>query len=70
MWVGSGCNPGDCENPEPLEGCSAAIHLSGANLAGRRWTPEYKRGAGGQPGGVDAGAGGAAGRFAASRLGR
>lgn len=28
---------------EPLEGCTAAIHLSGANLAGRRWTAAYKR---------------------------
>ena len=27
----------------PLEGCTAAIHLSGANLAARRWTAEYKR---------------------------
>jgi len=26
-----------------LEGVSAAIHLSGANVAGRRWTPGYKR---------------------------
>jgi uncharacterized protein (TIGR01777 family) len=26
-----------------LEGCSAAIHLSGANLAARRWTEAYKR---------------------------
>ena len=28
---------------EPLEGLTAAIHLSGANLAGHRWTPAYKR---------------------------
>ncbi len=28
---------------ECLEGLSAAIHLSGANLAAHRWTPEYKR---------------------------
>jgi len=26
-----------------LEGVEVAIHLSGANLAGRRWTPAYKR---------------------------
>lgn len=26
-----------------LEGCDAAVHLSGANLATRRWTPAYKR---------------------------
>jgi uncharacterized protein (TIGR01777 family) len=31
------------KNPEPLEGCAAAIHLSGANLAGRRWTDDYRR---------------------------
>ncbi|MGA2534477.1 MAG: TIGR01777 family oxidoreductase [Terracidiphilus sp.] len=30
-------------NPEALEGLSAAIHLSGASLAGHRWTPAYKR---------------------------
>ena len=27
---------------ESLEGLTAAIHLSGANLAAHRWTPEYK----------------------------
>ncbi len=27
----------------PLEGCYAAVHLAGANLAGHRWTPAYKR---------------------------
>jgi hypothetical protein len=27
----------------PLEGCYAAVHLSGANLAAHRWTPSYKR---------------------------
>jgi uncharacterized protein len=27
----------------PLEGCSAAIHLSGASLVGRRWTATYRR---------------------------
>ena len=26
-----------------LEGCYAAVHLSGANLAAHRWTPSYKR---------------------------
>jgi uncharacterized protein len=37
------------ENPKhnidlaPLEGCYAAVHLSGANVAGHRWTPAYKR---------------------------
>ncbi len=30
-------------HPELLEGLTAAIHLSGANVAARRWTPEYKR---------------------------
>ncbi|MGC1462494.1 MAG: TIGR01777 family oxidoreductase [Terracidiphilus sp.] len=28
---------------EGLEHLSAAVHLSGANLSARRWTPEYKR---------------------------
>jgi len=27
----------------PLEGLTAAIHLSGANLSAHRWTPEYRR---------------------------
>src|ERR1700688_4194241 len=27
--------------PEGLEGITAAVHLSGANLAGRRWTTTY-----------------------------
>ena len=30
-------------NPEPLEGCAAAIHLSGASVAGHRWTEAYTR---------------------------
>lgn len=30
-------------HPEALEGITAAVHLSGANLAGRRWTSSYKR---------------------------
>jgi len=30
-------------DPERLEGLNAAIHLSGSNVAGRRWTPAYKR---------------------------
>jgi uncharacterized protein len=29
--------------PQVLEGITAAVHLSGANLAGRRWTSAYKR---------------------------
>lgn len=28
---------------DALEGCRAAIHLSGANLAGHRWTARYRR---------------------------
>ena len=28
---------------EGLEGLTAAIHLSGANLAAHRWTPEYRK---------------------------
>lgn len=31
------------ENPEALEGCGAAVHLSGASIAGHRWTPAYKQ---------------------------
>lgn len=31
------------EHLEAIEGLTAAIHLSGANLATRRWTPDYKR---------------------------
>jgi uncharacterized protein (TIGR01777 family) len=30
-------------NPAALEGCTAAVHLSGASVAGQRWTPAYKR---------------------------
>src|ERR1700744_2893228 len=30
-------------NPSSLEGCYAAVHLAGANLADHRWTPSYKR---------------------------
>lgn len=30
-------------DPVALDGCSAAIHLSGASVAGRRWTKSYKR---------------------------
>ncbi len=29
--------------PRSLDGTTAAVHLSGANLAGRRWTSSYKR---------------------------
>jgi uncharacterized protein (TIGR01777 family) len=31
------------ENPAPLEGAAAAIHLSGASLAAHRWTEAYRR---------------------------
>ena len=31
------------QNPAPLEGTAAAIHLSGANIAAHRWTDAYKR---------------------------
>ena len=31
------------EGPERLEGLDAAVHLSGANVASRRWTAGYKR---------------------------
>ncbi len=30
-------------DPSALEGSTAAIHLSGASVAGRRWTPAYRR---------------------------
>ena len=30
-------------NPQELNGVAAAVHLSGANVAGRRWTSAYKR---------------------------
>ena len=30
-------------HPQDLEGTTAAVHLSGTNLAGRRWTTAYKR---------------------------
>ena len=35
--------PQPVADPSTLEGCYAAVHLSGANLAARRWTPSYKR---------------------------
>lgn len=31
------------QDPAPLEGAAAAIHLSGANIAAHRWTDAYKR---------------------------
>ncbi len=31
------------EDPAKLDGCSAAIHLSGSNVAGHRWTEAYRR---------------------------
>ena len=39
-------NPGAhraIEDPTPLESATAAIHLSGANVAAHRWTEDYKR---------------------------
>jgi uncharacterized protein len=35
--------PQPVPDASPLEGCYAAVHLSGANLASHRWTPAYKR---------------------------
>jgi uncharacterized protein (TIGR01777 family) len=35
--------PHPIADPSPLEGCYAAVHLAGANLAAHRWTPSYKR---------------------------
>jgi uncharacterized protein (TIGR01777 family) len=40
-WDPSASTP--IEHPELLEGVTAAIHLSGANLAAHRWTPAYKQ---------------------------
>jgi len=34
---------GSISQPGQLEGISAAIHLSGASIAGHRWTPAYKQ---------------------------
>ena len=34
---------GSVSDPDQLEGITAAIHLSGASIAGHRWTPAYKR---------------------------
>ena len=34
--------PTPVSRPEALEGITAAVHLSGANLAARRWTSAYK----------------------------
>lgn len=31
------------QDPGALEGCSAAIHLSGASVAERRWSPAYRQ---------------------------
>jgi len=35
--------PQPVSDPSQLEGCYAAVHLAGANLAAHRWTPAYKR---------------------------
>lgn len=35
--------PQSVPDPSSLEGCYAAVHLAGANLAAHRWTPAYKR---------------------------
>jgi uncharacterized protein (TIGR01777 family) len=35
--------PTPLSHPEALAGITAAVHLSGANLAGQRWTSSYKR---------------------------
>jgi uncharacterized protein (TIGR01777 family) len=36
-------HPQPVADPSPLEGCYAAVHLAGANLAAHRWTPSYRR---------------------------
>lgn len=40
-WDPSATKP--VEDSAGLEGCAAAVHLSGASVAGRRWTEEYKK---------------------------
>src|ERR1700678_944928 len=40
LWDPYAANP--VHRPEALEGRTAAVHLSGANVAAR-WTPSYKR---------------------------
>ena len=41
--AGSGTGGGWVAEPERLEGVGAAVHLSGASIAGRRWTAAWKR---------------------------
>jgi uncharacterized protein (TIGR01777 family) len=41
QWDPAAASP--VSHPESLEGLTAAIHLSGANLAAHRWTPDFKR---------------------------
>lgn len=41
QWTPEAARP--MASTEALEGLRAAIHLSGANVAERRWTPAYKR---------------------------
>src|SRR5205814_8641196 len=40
-WEPTAASP--IARPDRLEGLDAAIHLSGANLAAHRWTPQYRR---------------------------
>lgn len=44
-WNPAATHPGDFPPsiPEPFLPLDAAIHLSGANVAGHRWTPAYRR---------------------------
>jgi uncharacterized protein len=41
QWHPDAAHP--IEDPGPLEGAEAAIHLSGASVAGHRWSDAYKR---------------------------
>lgn len=41
LWDPYAASP--MSRPQVLEGTTAAVHLSGVNLAGRRWTSAYKR---------------------------
>ena len=41
MWDPYSVTP--VSDPRALDGTTAAVHLSGANVAGRRWRSAYKR---------------------------
>ena len=43
QWHPNAENPIDAATLTQLQGLTAAVHLSGANVAAKRWTPEYKK---------------------------